>query len=330
MGTNTKISWTEQTWNPLAGCSPVGPECLHCYAATMAKRLEAMGQAKYKGTAVRRGSVDVFTGKINLDYEALKAPLKRKKSTMYFVNSMSDLFHEAVDFEFIAKVFAIMGLAEQHTFQVLTKRPERMANFFRWLDHQWEGLFPHGPAPLYRDGNIAFQFLSDEEAGTQVSSDYFPPDWPLPNVWLGVSCGIQKAKPRIDQLREIPAAIRFVSFEPLLEDLGEIDLSGINWAITGGESGPQARPCNVEWIRSIGMQCQATGVAWWNKQMGANVRAHASGADGFHWPKGTMLINEPIDENVTARFALKDRAGADPSEWPEDLRVQQMPEVIHA
>lgn len=221
MSTQSRIEWTEQTWNPTVGCTKISPGCKNCYAETMAKRLQAMGM---------RGYENGF--RLTLMPERLSEPLERRKPTVYFVNSMSDLFHEKVPFGYIRQVFDVMAQAPQHTFQVLTKRAERMAEFCQ---------------------------------GTNVP----------PNVWLGVSVENSKhGVPRISVLREIETSVRFLSIEPLLEHLGEIDLTGIHWVIVGGESGPKARPMKREWVDSIKQQCDAADVAFFFKQWGT------WGADG--------------------------------------------------
>jgi protein gp37 len=221
MSTQSRIEWTEQTWNPAVGCTKISPGCKNCYAETMARRLQAMGM---------RGYENGF--RLTLMPERLSEPLERRKPTVYFVNSMSDLFHEKVPYDYIRQVFDVMAQAPQHTFQVLTKRAERMAEFCQ---------------------------------GTFVP----------PNVWLGVSVENRKhGVPRIGVLREIEASVRFLSIEPLLEHLGAIDLTGIHWAIVGGESGPKARPMKREWVDSIKQQCDAAGVAFFFKQWGT------WGADG--------------------------------------------------
>jgi len=343
MAANSKISWTEATWNPLAGCTPISPGCLHCYAATMARRLEAMGQAKYAGTAERRGTVDVFTGKITIDEAALQIPLKRKKPTVYFVNSMSDLFHESVPFEFVDRVFAVMNmttyslplpknaLAAQpwHIYQVLTKRPERMANYI----YSRCGIRGPGKHPLFKCRDLA------RGHGLELMNASAVLSWPLSNVWLGVSVEDRQRLERIDVLRTIPAAVRFVSFEPLLEDLREIDLSGIHWAITGGESGPHARAHDLAWSRSIGQQCTAAGVSWWHKQMGSHCIARWDDpaiadlvAHGICTERSVQLHDDwkisgiPADP-LRGRIHFAHRKGEDLAEWPPEFRVQQMPEV---
>ncbi|MEX2165097.1 MAG: phage Gp37/Gp68 family protein [Sulfuricaulis sp.] len=227
MGTQSRIEWTEQTWNPTVGCTKISPGCKNCYAETMARRLHAMGM---------RGYENGF--RLTLMPERLSEPLERRKPAVYFVNSMSDLFHEKVPFDYIRKVFDVMAQAHQHTFQVLTKRADRMAEF--------------------------------------CASVVIPP-----NVWLGVSVESRKhGVPRIGVLREIETSVRFLSIEPLLEHLGEIDLTGIHWAIVGGESGPKAMPMKREWVDDIKRQCDRAGVAFFFKQWGT------WGADGQKRSKG--------------------------------------------
>ncbi len=215
MSTKTQIEWTEQTWNPTTGCTKVSAGCKHCYAEVMAKRLKAMGANGYQNGF-----------KLSLMPERLSQPLKRKKPTTYFVNSMSDLFHENVPFEFIDSVFETIKKTPQHKYQILTKRENQIAKYFK---------------------------------------NRFVPD----NVWLGVSVeNIKEGLPRIDILRKIPAKIRFLSIEPLLEDLGEVDFSGIHWVIVGGESGNKARKMKKVWVENIQEQCEAQGIAFFFKQWG--------------------------------------------------------------
>jgi len=221
MSTMSKIEWTEMTWNPTVGCTKISPGCKHCYAETMARRLHAMGA---------RGYENGF--KLTLMPERLSEPLERRKPTVYFVNSMSDLFHEKVPFEYVRRIVDVMARAPQHTFQILTKRAARMAEFCTSL------TVPE-------------------------------------NVWLGVSVENRKyGLPRIALLRSIDAPVRFLSIEPLLEDLGCFDLGGIQWVIVGGESGRKARPMKPAWVDGIKRQCDAAGVAFFFKQWGA------WGADG--------------------------------------------------
>lgn len=221
MGNSSRIEWTNATWNPITGCTKVSQGCKHCYAETLAQRLKAMGTPGYE---------DGFN--VSLHPERLEQPLRRKKPTIYFVNSMSDLFHENVPDRFIDRIFEVIQKTPQHTYQILTKREGRMSDYCR---------------------------------GRELPS----------NVWLGVSVeNRRQGVPRIDYLRQIPVAIRFLSVEPLLEDLGNLDLSGIHWVIVGGESGPKARPMDPEWVERIQEQCDAADVAFFFKQWGG------WGADG--------------------------------------------------
>lgn len=216
MGTYSKIEWTEKTWNPTVGCTKISPGCKHCYAEVMAHRLQAIGVPGYE---------DGFRFKTMP--ARLLEPLERKKPTVYFVNSMSDLFHEKAPFDYIRQVFDVMARCPQHTFQVLTKRPDIMARF----------------CETYA---------------------------PSPNVWLGTSVEDRKyGVPRIDVMRGIPARIKFLSIEPLLENLGILDLHGIDWVIVGGESGHGARPMRKEWVDAIKRQCESQRVHFFFKQWGA-------------------------------------------------------------
>lgn len=314
MSSNSKIEWTEATWNPIAGCSIVSPGCHNCYAMRTAARLEAMGQAKYAGTTKKANGKTIWTGKVNLDEQALQIPLRTRKPTVWFVNSMSDLFHEDVPDEFIDKVFAVMAIASIHTFQILTKRAERMADYCcqlcdgkRSLGRQLESL---------GWDCIAGRFAIAIAYGVTPCSgqDGKPPWKPFPNVWLGVSVEDQKRKTRIDWLRNTPAAVRFLSCEPLLEDLLEIDLEGIGWVIAGGESGAGSRPCDLTWIRNIVAQCNAASVPVFVKQIGSKSEEwdteHRKPGMGPYYGNG-----------------VKHPKGGDPTEWPQDLRVRQMPKL---
>ena len=214
MAAHSKIEWTETTWNPVTGCSKVSPGCANCYAERLARRLQAMGQPNYA-----RGF------EVTLHKHMLDKPLTWKKPQVIFVNSMSDLFHEQVPFEFIESIFDVMSRASWHVFQVLTKRSERLV-----------------------------------ECAPRIN-------WPA-NVWMGVSVENEDYTCRIDELRRTQAAVRFISFEPLLAPVGELDLSGIDWAIVGGESGPGARPMKERWVVDIRDQCLDHGVPFFFKQWG--------------------------------------------------------------
>jgi protein gp37 len=237
----TAIEWTDATWNPVAGCTVVSPGCSNCYAMRMAARLEAMGMAKYRGLTRKSGGRAVWTGVVALDRQSLQAPLGWAKPRLVFVNSMSDLFHEKVPEDFIAEIWNVMSRARRHTFQILTKRPERMADLTAGL-------------PL------------------------------LPNVWLGTSVESAAYLPRLDMLRGSRAALRFVSFEPLLGSVRDADLAEIDWAIVGGESGPGARPMKPEWVYEIQAICRRSGTAFFFKQWGGRNKKRAGRElDGRIW-----------------------------------------------
>jgi protein gp37 len=214
MPTRSNIEWTEMTWNPVTGCTKVSQGCKRCYAERMAKRLTAMGSERY-----RNGF------KVTLHPDLLDVPRRWRQPRVVFVNSMSDLFHEDIPLEYIRRVFTTMRECPQHTFQVLTKRSERLA-----------ALAPQLP-------------------------------WPG-NVWMGVSVEDARVISRIDDLRHVPASVRFLSLEPLIGPLDELPLRDIHWVIVGGESGPRARPMRKEWVDSIYRQCRAAGVPFFFKQWG--------------------------------------------------------------
>ncbi len=230
MADRSAIEWTESTWNPVTGCSKVSPGCAHCYAEAFAERWRGVpGHPYEQGFDLR------------LWPSRLEQPLAWKRPRTIFVNSMSDLFHEDVPAEFIASVFDVMARAEWHTFQILTKRHERLV---------------------------------------ELAADL---SWP-PNVWMGVTIENRRFVHRADALRAVPAAVRFVSAEPLLGPLEGLDLEGIDWLIAGGESGPGHRPVRVEWLRELRNRCEADGVAFFFKQWGG-IRPKSGGRilDGRTW-----------------------------------------------
>jgi protein gp37 len=230
MGDKTGIEWTDATWNPVTGCNKISPGCKHCYAETMADRLQAMGQRNYANGFV-----------LTLQPHMLDRPLLWKRPRTIFVNSMSDLFHADVPCDYIQRVFEVMRQAYWHRFQVLTKRANRLAKMAPDL------LFPS-------------------------------------NVWVGVSVETQKYAFRIDCLRQVPAAVRFLSLEPLLGPLPELDLRGIHWVIVGGESGPGARPMSKEWVTDLRDQCLRAQVPFFFKQWGGvNKKAAGRELDGRTW-----------------------------------------------
>jgi len=256
MADKTGIEWTDATWNPTTGCDKVSPGCDHCYAMTLAPRLKAMGSPRYQndGNPATSGPGFGFT----MHPAALDQPLRWTRPRRIFVNSMSDLFHSDMTLEFLADVFAVMASASQHTFQVLTKRPGRMASLLsspRW---------------------------SESLAGSVYWPRDVDPEVPLSNVWLGTSVEDQKrADLRLAPLFDTPAAIRFLSCEPLLgpvrlqqalngDRAGWRHVAALDWVIVGGESGPGARPMNADWARALRDECAAAGVALHFKQWGSH------------------------------------------------------------
>lgn len=272
---DTAIEWADRVWNPTSGCDRVSLGCDHCYAMTMAKRLKGMGQAKYQRDGDPRTSGPGFGVSIHPD--ALPLPLKWRKPKQIFVNSMSDLFHDQVPDEYIARVFAVMACAYRHTFQILTKRHARMRSLLS--SPQFVDLFDRefckvpDWAPRWPD----LDFARPEHV-------WHLADGPLSNVWLGVSAENQQwAKIRGDALRETPAAVRFYSFEPLLGPIDDANLDGIHWVITGGESGPGARPAHPD---SPGRKRARTRVDYarrteeWERDTYDRLKAKFEGAKG--------------------------------------------------
>ncbi len=244
---DSSIEWTDWTWNPVAGCTVITAGCTNCYAMRMAARLAAMGSEKYRGLTRKSGRRYIWTGTIRCDEAALDAPRMWRKPRRIFVNSMSDLFHESVPIHFILKVWRVMQDTPRHTYQILTKRPERMIEVARDL-------------PL------------------------------LPNVWLGTSVEDARVLDRIDALRQVPAAIRFISFEPLIGSVARADLTGIHWVIVGGESGPQARSMDPAWVSEIEAMCRSAGIAFFFKQWGGISKKRT----------GRLFNGETVDEMPTA------------------------------
>lgn len=366
MGATTSIEWTDATWNPVRGCSRISPGCggpNHeggCYAEKIAARFSGPGQP-FEGFAKRTPHGGAWTGKMALADDMLTVPLRWRKPRRIFVNSMSDLFHENLPDEAIDKVFAVMALCPQHTFQVLTKRADRMRAYF---EERWQGT----PAQRVKVGDTVIDMPAGGETGREHQVEIaveavledFPkmtdPDndalwteagslkirqykWPLPNVWLGVSVEDQeRADERIPDLLATPAAVRFLSCEPLL---GSLHLqrylsSGIHLAIVGGESGPRSRRLWVPNVRAIIRQCKKAGVAAFVKQMGANVTdRNDAGFDGCEngWELEDEVAQVEHDINGYAeeyqgapvRIRLKDKKGGDMAEWPADLRVREFP-----
>lgn len=233
MGTN--IEWTDETWNPLVGCSRISEGCDHCYAVGVVHRQMS---PQHVGLTVKPEGAPVdWTGEVRLVEHKFYEPLRWRRPRRVFVNSLSDLFEASVPDETIARIFAVMALAPQHTFQVLTKRPKRMADLLG------DSAFAVGLAARYHDLGRRLHRGTDQMV------------WPLPNVQLGTSIELDKYAFRADHLRRTPAAVRFVSAEPLLGPLPSLDLTGIDWLIVGGESGPGARPMHPDWVRDLRDQC---------------------------------------------------------------------------
>ena len=239
MADRSAIEWTEATWNPTTGCDRISAGCDNCYALTLAKRLKAMGSAKYQTDGDPRTSGPGFGVAVHED--SLAVPLRWRQPRVVFVNSMSDLFHARIPAEFVRKVFEVMAATPRHTYQILTKRARRLSR-----------LAPQLP-------------------------------WPS-NVWMGVSVEDDSQLDRVHWLRTVPAAVRFVSAEPLLGPLEGIDLTGIDWLIAGGESGRDARPMDPAWVRELRDKCLADGVAFFFKQWGGHTpKAGGRLLDGQTW-----------------------------------------------
>lgn len=333
----TKIEWTAgpdgmpgMTWNPVRGCSRVSPGCQNCYAERMAMRMAGPGRP-YEGLVRSTSGGPKWTGKITLAEDVLDAPLHWRKPCRIFVNSMSDLFHEGVPDSYIDEVFARMMLAPRHIFQVLTKRPERMLTYLT-SEERPVIRFGGGIAPRPESTPTKILWRAQDRCDNGFRADHYPSgwemEWPLPNVHLGVSVESQEYTGRLDVLAKVPAAVRFVSAEPLLAAIDFRKWLGsapsAQWFIVGGESGQGARTCNLAWIRDIVRQCREAGVPVFVKQLGSHpvstVKADHLGRIAVGSEMGTAEIApEPW------RLWLRDRKGGDLLEWPEDLRVREFP-----
>ncbi len=246
----SKIEWTEATWNPTTGCTKISAGCKHCYAESMARRLKAIGTVGYENGF-----------RFNTVPSRLREPLKKKKPTVYFVNSMSDIFHEKMPLDYLDKIFSVIEQTPQHTYQLLTKRADNMLSY-----------------------------LSKREIPK--------------NVWLGVTVENKfDGMPRVEMLRSLKATVLFLSVEPLLEDLGKIDLKNIDWVIVGGESGNQARPMDKSWVENIKNQCDANDVAFFFKQWGTwgadkikrNKKVNGKKLNGKVWQKYPEVIEKKFE-----------------------------------
>ena len=371
----SKIEWCDRSdWNPIRGCTRVSEGCRHCYAEQLAGRFSDEG-APFHGFATRVGREGRWTGKVELIEERLTLPLKWRKPAVVFVNSAFDLFHEALPDSVIDRVFAVLALAPQHKFLVLTKRAKRMRE---WATTRDRASYVGDAAGDIADAAaLAGLFKARAQAiaaGVERVSQSVR--WPLPHVHLGVSVENQPAAERIPELLATPAAGRFVSAEPVLGEINlrRIPLGGptdctfpanpeikkvqftvdaltgapktgiprLDGVICGGESGPGARPLWTPNVRAIVKQCRAAGVACFVKQLGSNVQdRNDAGFDGENydglpasteWPDGTAdRVEHDLDgtrddyQGAPVRIRLRDRKGGDPAEWPEDLRVRQLP-----
>jgi protein gp37 len=319
VSTNTDIEWTDATWSPVTGCDRVSDGCDNCYALTLAKRLKAMGSPKYQTDGDPRTSGPGFG--VATHETALTLPLRWKKPRKIFVNSMSDLFHHKVPVEFIARVFAVMAATPQHTYQILTKRPSRARAI---LTDKCRCGAGHVPGIHFRSAMswAATKHNPDYITGLDAGQVYFDAGWPLPNVWIGTSVENQRlADVRIPHLLATPAAVRWLSCEPLL---GPIDLFGkvgnghrprltywldgrpgwgpaqigptgvamqelvtgpkVDWVVAGGESGAGYRPLNLDWARGLRDQCVRAGIPFMFKQVGGRTpRAGGRELDGRTW-----------------------------------------------
>lgn len=359
MSVVSSIEWTDTTWNPVRGCSRVSEGCRNCYAERQAARFSGSGQP-FAGFAVR-GRIAIstsnpenvgkkytrWTGEVELIPSKLDEPLHWRKPRRVFVNSMSDLFHEALSDESIAAVFGVMAACPQHTFQVLTKRPKRMRQWFEWATEcslELEASIGEKP-PSGRGEATVCTVYYDSALGGRPDSRLFVDrlvrtrscGWPIPNVWLGVSVEDQATfDARVLDLVSTPAALRFISYEPAL---GPLDCSlpvapmatpilrprdpvrgpgCVHWLIVGGESGPGARPCDLAWIRSAVKQGKEARAPVFVKQLGAWPFSET----GDIWPTSVRFV----EGSPSIGVKLRDRKGGDPSEWPEDLRVREFPE----
>ena len=329
----TTISWCTTVWNPVTGCTRVGGEdsgCWNCYAARFAHRFDHPGD-KFDGlTTIRNGRVD-WSGHVRSHPERLEQPLRWRKPRRVFVNSMSDLFHPKVPFEFIAAVFGVAAACPDHQFLILTKRPQRMVEWFKWLEKETERRVYYNPAdPCVFEAGVA---MNRDEFRTPVV------EWPLSNVFVGISAENQQTlEERWQYLAQVPAAVRWISLEPLLDPINlhlaccvhaneahpEQKFSNVcsnppDWVVVGGESGPRACPCSIEWIRSIVKQCQEAGTPVHVKQLGSR-------------PFRSLNMPAMIDgrECFAVGHFITDSKGAVMEDWPPDLQVREWPEVGNA
>lgn len=333
MADGTHIEWTTPpgvvkgaTWNFIGGCERHSPGCENCWAERDTARFaQNPSTPRFKGLAVFRDDGEArWSREVRLFAYKLAEPLHWRAPRGVFVCSKADLFHKDVPNDFIAAVFGIMAACPQHTFFVLTKRAERLPEWFKWLLRRAEdglSVFPHDPTE-WRIRQMMVANLSKLGITTRNSGLI----WPLPNVWLGATVEDRARKTRLEYLRQVPAAVRWVSLEPLLEDLGAVDLDGIHWAVIGGESSARARACDLGWIRSLRDQCRQQHVATFIKQLGARpVCGDRRMLRGLHEERLHVVLDDSGQEQHP--LILRDRKGGSMEEWPEDLRVREFPVV---
>ena len=351
----TSIEWVRgedgaagETWNFARGCSRVDTACQNCYAQNLAHRFSGKNQP-YEGLTALGKHGPRWTGEVRFIPEQLSTPLKWRKPRRIFPCSMSDAFHADLTNEQIAAAFGVMAATPQHTYVMTTKRADRMREWFAWAEQRGKeyDLMRHGmPSALLA---CAWEACSGDAWGDveppsnwdMPTPNLFGSQWPLPNVHLGVSAGTQaSADERIADLLETPAAVRWVSLEPLLESVGiEAFLKtpardeclvilggepgpGLDWVVVGGESGPGARLCNVEWIRDVLRQCHNANVPCFVKQLGAFPASGDALATGEFRTTGDGRCQVRM---AVPSLKLQDAKGGDMAEWPEDLRVRQLP-----
>lgn len=297
----TKIEWAEDVWNPVLGCSLIAPGCRSCYAMRDAYRKQFHPNPKisaaYAGLTQLTNGHPVWTGKVNLMEERLSIPMRKRKPTTWFVDSMSDLFHADVPDEFIDRVFAVMALCQRHRFIVLTKRPGRMADYFHVNGRQHRS-------------HLVFKAAQGDINRRERKWINLEGVWPLPNVILGASASDQATlDAAVPAMRTLAGAEwnTVWSLDPLLGPINIGKAACASWIIVGGESGPDARPCNVQWIRNVVRQCKSAAVPCFVKQT------------------GSLFMS---DGACPVRIHLKDKKGGDMAEWPADLQVRQLPEVL--
>lgn len=308
MSTTSRIEWTEATWNPTTGCDRISPGCDNCYALTLAKRLKAMGSRKYQRDGDPRTSGPGFA--LTVHEETITEPLRWRTPRTVFVNSMSDIAHARVDRQAQARIWAVMALTGRHQFQVLTKRPKRLAAiladpaFVRDVGEQATELITSrfwrcwqldlGGQRLAGDSGIGGGWRTTGTGGDTV---WLPP-WPLPNVWIGTSIESEEYCWRAEEIRRAPAMIRFLSLEPLLGPLPGIDLTGIGWVIAGGESGPGHRMLDLAWVRDIRDRCIDQRIPFFFKQVGGlTPKAGGRLLDGRTWDEFPSHRSSPPSDH---------------------------------